>query len=139
MYRIDDGDTAWKTKTIRAIQDASERFRRTILDSRRASEQGSGREEPSMPLPNALNQLAWLVSNTEGDYTEALRMSKKSLELEPGDAGIMDTLGRCYYSVKDYENAVKYQRWAHERSPHDGHIRRQLELFEKALADSQDS
>ena len=31
------------------------------------------------------------------------------------------------------------QRWAHERSPHDGHIRRQLELFEKALADSKDS
>ena len=139
MYRIDDDDATWKAKTMRAIQNASERFRRTIYESRRASEQGNDREEPAMPLANALNQLAWLVSNTEGDYTEALRMSKKSLELEPGDAGIMDTLGRCYYSVKDYKNAVKYQRWAHERSPHDGHIRRQLELFEKALADSENS
>ncbi|MCA9210287.1 MAG: tetratricopeptide repeat protein, partial [Planctomycetales bacterium] len=58
----------------------------------------------------------------------------KSLELVPDTAGYLDTLGRCYYAKGDYANAVKYQTQAVRLDPHTQQIRRQLELFEKALA-----
>lgn len=80
------------------------------------------------------NQFAWLVGNTEGDYDLAVRMSHKSLELKPDYAGFLDTLGRCYYAKGDLENAVKYQRRAVAGDPNSGLIRKQLELFEQALA-----
>jgi len=80
------------------------------------------------------NHFAWLVSNTEGDFQEALAASKKSLELYPESSHNMDTLGRCYYAVGDYENAVKVQRRAIELDPHCQRLRPQLRLFEEALA-----
>jgi Flp pilus assembly protein TadD len=86
-------------------------------------------------IPTFYNQWAWLVSNTEGDQQLAVEYSKKSLELAPDEPSYLDTLGRCYYAVGDYENAVKTQRLAVEKAPQYGVMRRQLKLFEKALAD----
>jgi tetratricopeptide (TPR) repeat protein len=57
-----------------------------------------------------------------------------SLEYVPNSAGYLDTLGRCYYAKQDYENAVKYQARAVALEPHSGQIRRQMKLFEEALA-----
>jgi tetratricopeptide (TPR) repeat protein len=85
--------------------------------------------------PDLHNQLAWLLSHTHGDKQEALQLSKRSLELSPNSAGYLDTLGRCYYALGDYPAAVRYQRQAVERDPHGGQIRRQLELFERTLAE----
>ncbi len=76
-----------------------------------------------------------MVANTEGDYKDPLKCSQRSLELQPGEAGFIDTLGRCYYAVGDYENAVREQRRAVKLEPHSGQIGRQLEFFEKALAE----
>ena len=95
------------------------------------------REEATRLLASANNQLAWLVSNTTGDFDEALRCSHRSLELAPDTAGFLDTLGRCYYAKGDYENAVKHQTRAAELEPHSGQIRRQLELFKKTLSEAQ--
>jgi tetratricopeptide (TPR) repeat protein len=74
------------------------------------------------------------VGNTIGDYDEAVKLSHLSLEMVPSSAGYLDTLGRCYYTKGDFENAVKYQTEAVKFSPYSGQIRRQLELFQKALA-----
>jgi len=79
------------------------------------------------------NQFAWLVGNTEGDFDEALKFSKLSLELEPDAGGYYDTLARVYYAKGDYENAVKNQTQAQELDPHSGLIKKQLALFQKAL------
>jgi tetratricopeptide (TPR) repeat protein len=93
--------------------------------------------------PTAYNQWAWLIGNTEGDYQKAIRYSHRSLELIPPEAGedagagFLDTLGRCYYAAGDYENAVKYQRQAIEKVDYMQVMRRQLALFEKALAEKQ--
>jgi len=77
------------------------------------------------------------VANTEGDYDEALRSSQRSLELRPETAGYLDTLGRCYFAKGDYKNAVFHQSRAVELEPHSQQIRRQLELFQKALETAQ--
>ncbi|MGI9455438.1 MAG: hypothetical protein ACR2NU_02700, partial [Aeoliella sp.] len=79
------------------------------------------------------NEWAWLVSNTEGDFDKAVRYSHRSLELEPGRAGLLDTLGCCYFAAGDVVGAVKYQSQAVELAPHLRVLQRQLKRFEKAL------
>jgi len=83
--------------------------------------------------PSMYNQYAWLVGNTEGDFDEAVRCSRKSLELQPEEGGCYDTLAHVYFGKGDYENAVKYQTKAAQLEPHSGLIRTKLELFRKKL------
>jgi tetratricopeptide (TPR) repeat protein len=80
-----------------------------------------------------MNQYAWLVGNTEGDYDEAIRLSQRSLELaEEGQmGGYLDTLAHCYAAKKDYETALKHQARALELEPHSGEIRRAYERFKR--------
>ena len=133
MYRYERPDEAWRLKTSRSIQTAVERLQREIRTHRQAAERAGDvaeRLSRNRTLASSLNHFAWLVSNTEGDYQEALRLGLKSLELEAGDSGVMDTVARCYYSVGKLEEALKYQRWAVSRSPHETQIRNQLRFFE---------
>lgn len=89
------------------------------------------------------NEWAWLVSNTEGDYDKAVRYSLKSIEIlyripeneRTNGAGLIDTLGRCYYAAGKLEEAVEQQRKAVELSPHLRVLQRQLEQFERELAE----
>ena len=81
-------------------------------------------------LATLLNQVAWLVSNTEGDFEKAVRQSRRSLELVPHSAASLDTLGRCYYAADDLENAIRYQQRAVRMEPYQHQIRRQLEFFQ---------
>jgi tetratricopeptide (TPR) repeat protein len=120
LYRIPDLDAPLKEKTRRLIRAATEEFRNQIQQS------------PDNSTP--YNQLAWLVGNTEGDYQEALRCSQKSNELRPNVAGYLDTLGRCYYAVGDYANAVEFQSQAIKLDPFSGQMNRQLVIFREALA-----
>jgi len=82
--------------------------------------------------PNAYNQYAWLIGNTEGDYDEALRFSKTSLELSPDTGGFYDTLARVHFAKKNYAEAVRCQTKALELDPYSGQIARQLEFFRRA-------
>jgi tetratricopeptide (TPR) repeat protein len=82
----------------------------------------------------SLNHWAWLVSNTEGDFRKAVKFSLRSLQLSPGSPSYLDTLGRCYYSAGDLENAIRYQREAVKKHPHMQVMQRQLALFEKEFA-----
>ena len=123
MYRLPTDDDAWRTNVRERIVDLSRQFQRQIDES------------PDLHAP--YNQWAWLISNTEGDFQKAVRYSHRSLELLPeglNAGGYYDTLGRCYYALGDYENAVKYQRVAVDAEPSMQVIRRQLALFEEALA-----
>ena len=134
MYRIPDDDEPWKQKTNRLIDD----LRRKYEDSIRSAEQDL-RQNPDQSatrrLAQQLNQFAWLVSNTFGDYRQALKSSQRSLQLIAEDGGYLDTLARCYYALDDLENALKYQRRAVELEPNSGQIRRQLDLFESVAAE----
>jgi tetratricopeptide (TPR) repeat protein len=122
--------------TIKKIEAATEAFRGQLGEfSERLNAARSYQERALAQFQLALtyNQLAWLISNTEGDYDEALRSSIKSLELQPGRSGFLDTLGRCYYAKGDYQNAVKFQSQAVALEPNSPLIVKQLKLFEEAL------
>lgn len=124
LFRHPDPSPQRRERTRKLLQAAVDEFRRLI------------QREPDNET--MYNQLAWLVSNTEGDFEEALRCSQKSLELRPGEAGYLDTLARCYYAKGDLANAVKHQAQAAELEPHTRQIQKQLELFRRELAQRQE-
>ncbi len=135
-YRLDQPPPEFHQETRQAVAATARQIRGNIEVYRRQAETAqdpANRLQAMSLLSTELNQLAWLVSNTEGNYREALRCSQRSLEFEPGEAGYLDTLGRSYFSLGDIENAIKAQRTAVQRSPHELQIQRQLTLFESSM------
>ena len=123
MYRVQGADETFRRETIRRIHVLADEKQREIIDN------------PNEP--DAYNQWAWLISNTEGDFSKAVRYSQKSMEVLGQEVGgYLDTLGRCYYALGDLERAVEVQRRAVEMQPHMQVIKRQLVMFEEALAKS---
>ena len=140
MFRAEKVDEAWRASTKKLIAAGAEHFRgqvRELTQQARQAPNEPTREIYNRQLASACNQLAWLVSNTEGDFDEALRCSQQSLELRPETGGYFDTLGRCYFAKRDFANAIKSQLRAVELEPHTIQLRRQLELFKTAQAESQ--
>ncbi|MEL6108966.1 MAG: hypothetical protein AAFU85_23400, partial [Planctomycetota bacterium] len=92
-------------------------------------------------LAEELNQYAWLVSNTEGDFEDALKSSLRSLELtddaHPDEQSArLDTCARCYYSLDRVDEAIETQREAVALMPHSPPMLRQLAEFEAKQAES---
>ncbi|HUT13446.1 MAG TPA: hypothetical protein VMY42_23360 [Thermoguttaceae bacterium] len=114
-FGLPDRTAEYREKIVRLIKDETVSLRRQIA------------EEPASAT--AYNQFAWLAGNTGGDLEEALRYSKRSIELQPTYGGYYDTLAHVYFARGDYENAVKTQTKAAELEPHSGLIRKKLELF----------
>ena len=140
MFRLPDADAAWREKTHDLIKTAADGFRRDIAESEnelRKAVDPDSREDLHRELANTCNQFAWLVGNTEGDFQEAVRISRRSVELSPQAGGLWDTLGRCYFAAGDLPNAIKAQQRAMKFEPHSGQMQRQLELFQKTLAEKQ--
>ena len=122
LYRLPSADPKQRPDTLSKIKEAIAYKRQQI--------------ERIPSDVRQLNELAWLIANTEGDLDLALRCSQKSLEIQPGSAGLLDTLAYCYFAVGELERAVMYQTKAVERESHSGHMRRQLERFKNALESS---
>jgi Flp pilus assembly protein TadD len=118
MFRMPDATADYKQQTRDRIAKMAESYSNQIDESP---------EDPSK-----YNQWAWLVSNTEGDFAQAVQHSLHSLELSPDEPSYLDTLGRCYFSAGDVESAIKSQRKAVELAPQYQIMRRQLAEFEKA-------
>jgi len=120
--RLPNPEPEYHRKTLELVEEAAADLRDAI------------HEAPENPT--YYNQFAWLVGNTEGDLDEALKYSKRSLELSPGSGAYLDTLAHVYFRRGDYENAVKTQARAAELEPHSGLITKKLEVFREALAKS---
>lgn len=137
LYRLPNQDKAREARTKVLIEEATNAFRTEIDNFRKQLESLRNESEEVVverELAISCNQFAWLVGNTIGDYDEAIRASHRSLEIRKNEPGYLDTLGRCYYTRGDLDNALKYQREAVRLDPHAQAIRRQLELFEKEAA-----
>ncbi len=126
MYRVKGADPAYRARVRDMIKSLSRRIQH-VIDAGLASGQEDAQD---------YNLWAWLVSNTEGDYQQAVRYSHRSLELDPDNASFLDTLGRCYYAAKDFDSAIKYQKMAVERQPMVQVMQRQLRQFEEEAASS---
>lgn len=138
--RVKEAPEEFRKETERLIRSAIVQFRTeaaTLLAQK--NQMGAAGTYFDGQLAQRYNELAWLVANTEGDYQEALAASRKSLELMPDSAGYLDTLGRCYYAVGDLPQAIATQKQALRRDPHSGQLKRQLDQFEKELAQRQNA
>ena len=107
---------------------------RALIKSAAAALHEQAKQTPADPAPH--NQYAWLIGNTEGDFKEALKSSRKSIALQPDSGGYYDTLAHVYFGKGDFENAVRYQEKAVTLQPHSGLINRKLEVFRKKLQES---
>ena len=134
LFRLPNQAEQRRLETLKLINSAAEHFRKEINQYKAIAEQEldeATKFRLNNHVANMCNQFAWLVSNTTGDYDEALQCSLKSNELRPKYAAYLDTLGRCYFAKGDFENAVRYQLLAIQEEPHSGQMKRQLALFEK--------
>ena len=125
-YRLPEQPPEYHAKIVELIKKEAATIRQEISEA--AGQEQTG-EESVVAL--AYNQFAWLIGNTQGDFDEALKYSRKSVELLPNEGGFYDTLARVYFAKGELDNAVKQQTRAAELEPHSGLIRRQLEFFRK--------
>ncbi|MEM6776577.1 MAG: hypothetical protein AAF670_02905 [Planctomycetota bacterium] len=131
MYRL-DGDEEWTSYVGEEVEQATLEAENSIRAARTTPVNGFGRFN-RLDISEALNNYAWLVCNTKGDFQRALRYSKLSLEEDPETPAYMDTCARCYFAIGDLESAVDMQRRALDLEPHSPPLRRQLEQFDAAL------
>lgn len=128
MFRLPRADESWKKRTSKLIAQAVQSF-----ESRLKPLQASGEFESRSEVATYLNQVAWLVGNTEGDFQKAIKQSRRSLELRPGSGGSLDTLGRAYFAAGYMDDALRYQRRAVRLLPSSKQIVRQLDDFEAKI------
>ncbi|TWT72103.1 tetratricopeptide repeat protein [Crateriforma conspicua] len=136
MYHL-DGDDEYRRSVRQLLARETLGHERKIADADRG---GQGRfmlRKNDDLLAQALNDYAWLVSNTTGDFDKALRCSQRSIELMGQRATLMDTLARCHFAVGELDAAVQWQRRAVSAQPHFPPLKRQLDEFESALKASQ--
>lgn len=133
MFRT-KGDDQWRADVKRLLAKTSRTFeievanREAMYKQMRTPEAGEG-------LAEALNNYAWLICNTEGDFGKALKNSLRSLEFVE-DSAKLDTCGRCYFALGDFDNAIRVQKRALELDPYSPPLKRQLAEFESAKAKS---
>ncbi|MGV3485724.1 MAG: tetratricopeptide repeat protein [Planctomycetaceae bacterium] len=138
MFRT-EGDESWRRQVSKAISLMALRFENQI-DMLKVQNQSRLRlPDASLALAQTLNQYAWLISNTEGNYQKALEYSLFSLELNPDEPAQLDTAGRCYFAVGDLQNAIAIQRRAVKLMPHSPPLKRQLAMFEAAIKANEES
>jgi tetratricopeptide (TPR) repeat protein len=55
----------------------------------------------------AINNLAWILSESQGQYQQALEMAQKGLQLKKQYIDLIDTLGVIYYRMGKFDQAVE--------------------------------
>ncbi len=128
MYRL-EGDQAWRDLVLRTLQVTTRQVEQSIQDLRDETRRFGQRDDNILAFQ--LNQYAWLVSNTEGNYQKALDYSLESLEME-SDGAKLDTCARCYFALGDLDNAIRMQKRALKLMPHSPPLLRQLAMLEAA-------
>ena len=67
--------------------------------------------------PWIMNNLAYLLADTEGDLNEALKLAANAVRQNPGNAAFNDTLGWVYLKKGDFRSAIHVFEGARDRSP----------------------
>ncbi len=133
MYKT-EGDDEWRREVKRHLALVTRSNEQDIAKLRNQIQ--SGNAVAKGDLSEVLNNHAWLIANTEGDYQKALQHSLESLTIRT-DGAKYDTCARCYFAVGQIEDAIKAQKKAIKLLPHSPPLERQLAEFEKALKQKQ--
>ncbi len=140
MFRRSERDPRNRNLVAKRIQEAVDSYQSDIqkLEAKLTDRQArSERSRTELDLAQACNQMAWLISNTQGDFEAALQASRRSLEIRSDSSGFRDTLARCYYAKGEFAQAVTEQQRAVELEPNSVQMKKQLELFQEALKQQQ--
>ena len=80
----------------------------------------------------ALNRLAWFHRKDKESLDHAIKLSKRSLEIQPDTPAYLDTLAELYYRNGESVKALPLIQRAIELDPGSRYLRLQLEKFKKA-------
>ena len=81
---------------------------------------------------STFNTAAWLLANTDGDYSSALTLVEAALKVEPDDIAIQDTLAHVYFLGGKIEEAIRIQEQVVRLAPEVVIFQRALERFKQA-------
>ena len=101
---------------------------------------------------DALNALGYTLTDQTDRHEEALRLIQRALELRPGEAAFIDSLGWVQYRLRNFDEALVHLRQALQLLPNDevaahlgevlwvvGNQREANEVWGKALENAPDS
>jgi len=91
------------------------------------------KRQPAYAMP--YNDLAWFLATHDRDLDEALKLSKTSLDIQPGTPEHLDTLAEIYHRRGQHDAAIESITKALELDPKPAHFiyyEQQLEKFQKA-------
>ncbi|MDE0330281.1 MAG: tetratricopeptide repeat protein [Nitrospinae bacterium] len=80
----------------------------------------------------ALNRLAWFHRRDKESLDHAIKLSKRSLEIQPDTPAYLDTLAELYYRNGESVKALPLIQRAIELDPGSRYFRLQLEKFKRA-------
>lgn len=80
----------------------------------------------------ALNRLAWIYAVEGSNLDKAIKLSRRSLEVEPSSPGFLDTLAEIHYQRKEYQDAIRLIQQAIDQAPKKKYFKRQLAKFQRA-------
>ena len=137
MCRIEGGEE-WRSDVKKVLASAMRVAENAVANAERQLK-AVPTERFRIHLADTLNNYAWLICNTGGDLELALKSILRSLEIVE-DSAKLDTCGRCYFALGDFENAIRVQKRALAIEPYSPPLKRQLAEFEaanaKAIADA---
>lgn len=111
-----DADQAFKDKTEWALQQTWNAIVRDLENV------------PDMRC----NAAAWLLANTDGDYSSALILAEAALKAEPDNVNILDTLAHVYFLGGKVDEAIRTQERVVRLAPEAVIFRQALERFKQA-------
>jgi tetratricopeptide (TPR) repeat protein len=130
-------DDQWRQDTLANIAAAAEHYVKEVdqlVKKRDTTLDRTAKARMGYELARAYNQYAWVVGNTVGDFEQAIKFSRESLNLRGWELpGYLDTLGHAYYGARKFEEAVLWQSKAVELDPASQAMSRQLKVFQTAL------
>ena len=136
-FKYAQTDDKWRQDTLANIAAAAEHYAKEAdqLEKKiKTTLDRTAKAQMAYELARAYNQYAWVVGNTVGDFEQAIKFSRKSLDLRGWAlSGYLDTLGHAYYGAGQFEEAVLWQSKAVELDPASQVMSRKLKVFQAAL------
>ncbi|HEX8915847.1 MAG TPA: hypothetical protein VF796_26060, partial [Humisphaera sp.] len=131
VLALHPGDTDSQIAIVRALDRAG---RRADADAvhRKAFERYDAVRKQFPDSPASHNLVAWLCGCDKRDLEVGLTVAKRAVELDPGNAAILDTLSEVHFARKEYDEALKVNARCRELEPWVEHHRKNLERFTAA-------